>query len=490
MASPAKTEIDDLDIETSLLTFGENVLGYSLYDWQCDTIEPFDHISESLQLVTLATPNGSGKSSIVIPTIALGILALYPQSKVVITTADSKQLDNQIMPSINAHRAKFPDWKFIEREITTPTGGRLVAFTTDEPGRAEGWHKLDDTQGPLVVICDEAKSIPEKIFDAIDRCTFNGLLLTSSPGRMSGTFYESQTNTEHGFVRVSVGLKDCPHIGQDKIDRIIAKHGASSAFTRSALHGEFLESFEGKPVYYAYNQDVHEGDDLPWPTGAYLWRGHDVGTHAATTWSAYWVENGIEYWHDLFEFYQDGFDTDRHAREVLRITEAEFPFWNNRLICAGVSDAIDPAAANSSFTRQINVNGKSVAESALNIFRTYGINPVYRTKSRGLIETIGVVNRLFEKRDPAGRPCFRVDRMGCPKLVRGYRGGYRWPTAEEKGAQSDVPVKGLACDNLDHPQDGARYSKINALRLLNAEIQKAAAPVPWRAKRANINVAR
>lgn len=479
--------IDDTDAETSLLAFAECVLGLNLYDWQCDAIEPFDHASEEMTMVSLATPNGSGKSAVVIPTLILGWLYLYPKGRVVLTTADGKQLDGQVMPAINAHRSKFPNWKFIERHITTDTGGHFDAFTTDEPGRAEGWHKLNDHEGPLLIIVDEAKSVAEGIFDGIDRCTFNGLLLASSPGKMSGTFYDSQMEENQGFIRVRVGLKDCPHITQDKIDRIIAKHGANSPFTRSALHGEFLESYDGKPVYYAYNQDIHEGEDLPWPSGAYLWRGHDVGTFAATTWSAYWVENGREYWHDLFEFYAEGFDADRQAREVLRITNDEFPFWNDRQICAGVHDAIDPAAANSSYTRQINVNGKSVNESALNIFRTYNINPVYRTSARGLVETIAVVNRLFEKRDGLGRPVFRVDRKGCPKLVRGYRGAYRWPTEAEKGANSNVPLKGVDCDQLDHPQDAARYSKINALKLLRGEIEAAAAPVPYRVERRNIN---
>ena len=479
--------IDEIDAETSLLTFAEKKLGLSLYGWQEDAIEPFDEASERMVMVSLATPNGSGKSAVIIATLVLGWLYSYPKGRVVLTTADGKQLDGQVMPAIENHRSRFPAWKFIEREVTTPTGGRFVAFTTDQAGRAEGWHKLDDIEGPLLFICDEAKSVPEDIFNAIDRCTFNGLLLASSPGKMSGTFYESQTNPAQGFLRISVGLKDCPHITQDKIDRIIAKHGASSSFTRSALHGEFLESFDGKPVYYAYNQDLHEGEDLPWPRGAYLWIGHDVGTNAASVFSAYWQENGTEYWHDLFEFYAEGFDTDRHAREVIRILENEFPFHNDRGICAGVMHEIDPAAANSSFTRQINVNGKNVAESALNIFRTYGIHPVYRTKARGLIETISIVNRLFEKRDSRGTPTFRVDRKGCPRLVRGYRGGYRWPPADGSGGDSNVPLKGLACDNLCHCADAGRYSKINALSLLNAEIQKASAPVSWHAPRKNSN---
>ena len=45
---------------------------------------------------------------------------------------------------------------------------------------AEGHHSAPDTS--LLIIADEAKSIPEPIFEAVDRCSFNTLLLISSPG--------------------------------------------------------------------------------------------------------------------------------------------------------------------------------------------------------------------------------------------------------------------------------------------------------------------
>jgi len=473
-----RQEVQPQSAASSLLAFAKYRLGLTLYDWQKDAISPFDDIAWKLTQVSLATPNESGKSSVVIPTVVLGILTAYPQARVVLTTADSKQLDNQVMPAIHRHRGKFMPWKFNEREITTPTGGRFVAWTTDDPGRAEGWQPVSDLDGPLVIICDEAKSIPDTIFDALDRCGYSGLLLTSSPGRMGGVFYESQFNTKLDFIRLKVGLKDCPHIDQAKIDRIIAKHGASSPFARSALHGEFLESWDGKPVYYAYNQDIHEGEDLPWPMGAYLAIGSDVGTHAATTWSAYWKENGIEYWHVLYEFYADGFDADRHAREIIRITENEFPFHNDRGVCSGVLHYVDPAAANSSYTRQINVDGKDVKESALNIFRTYGIYPGFTTTGRGLQETIAIVNRLMDARDPAGNPTFRVDSKSCPRLARGFRGGYRWPEGTEKTEQN-LPLKGIACDHLDHVQDGFRYSVINTLRLTKTNTARTEPATPW-----------
>jgi len=230
------------ETKRSFIAFAEGALGLSLYEWQCDAIEPFDYASERLVQVSLATPNGSGKSAVVIPVLALGWLMLHPRGKVVLTIADGKQLDGQVMPAMEAYRARFPQWKFQERGIYTPMGGQFIAFTTDQAGRAEGWHKIDNIQGPLLIMVDEAKTVREDIFAAIDRCTYNAILLTSSPGRMAGRFYESQVNAALGFTRIRVGLKECPHITQDKIDRIVAQHGADSAFTRSTLHGEFMEA--------------------------------------------------------------------------------------------------------------------------------------------------------------------------------------------------------------------------------------------------------
>lgn len=277
------------------------------------------------------------------------------------------------------------------------------------------------------------------------------------------TTYENEHNLPENYIR----------------DTIILPYSGNPAMLERMLYGRYADAYDGSPVYYNFSIPVHEGNELPWPAGAYLMRGHDVGTNAATVWSAYWVENGTEYWHDLFEFYLEGSDTDRHVNEVLKLTESEFPFWNDRGICAGIEDFIDPAAANSSYTRQIVVDGKNVKESALNIFRTYGIYPRFQTASRGLMETIGIVNRLMAKRDSQGRPVYRLDASGCPRLARGLHGGYRWPPADERGGNENVPLKGEKCENLDHVQDAARYAKINALKLLKLEIEKKAPPTPW-----------
>jgi phage terminase large subunit len=166
-----------------------------------------------------------------------------PKGKVICTSADARQIDLQLMPSIVKHRGIFKDWEFLARQIRTPQGGFFNAFTTDEPGRAEGHHAAPE--GPLLIIADEAKSIPPAIFDAIDRCSFNTLLLVSSPGLMAGRFYDAFSKDRPQWILFQVGLTDCPHISQERIEDVIATHGAESSYTRSTLHGEFMTEEEG-----------------------------------------------------------------------------------------------------------------------------------------------------------------------------------------------------------------------------------------------------
>lgn len=215
-----------------------------IYDWQSDVLTWFEDTTV-LTKGSVLTPNGAGKSSVIVAALALWWISVHPTGKVVITSKDAKQLDRQVWPAMTAHREKFPAFDFVEREIRNGKGGFITGFTTDEAGRAEGWHKLDDIDGPLLYIIDEAKSVADAIDQASDRCTYNAKLITSSPGWDEGFFYESQTTKaetaeKRGYKVKAVGLLDCPHIPQSRIDNVIDTYGADHPFTLSTLYGKFM----------------------------------------------------------------------------------------------------------------------------------------------------------------------------------------------------------------------------------------------------------
>ncbi len=221
--------------------FAKTVLRLALYVWQAIVLSWFEDTTELVK-GSLCTPNGAGKSERIVASLALWWISVHPQGMVVITTKDSKQLDNQIWPAIERHKGKFSCYDFIERMVRNGTGGFIIGFTTDDPGRAEGWHKINDFTGPLLVIGDEAKSIADSIHMALDRCTYNAKLLTSSPGLTEGLFYRSQTEPSMGFQTMKVGLVDCPHIPASRIKNIIDTYGPDHWFTRSTLHAEFTDA--------------------------------------------------------------------------------------------------------------------------------------------------------------------------------------------------------------------------------------------------------
>lgn len=236
---------DPEDFRWTPIGFVTGKLGVPLYWWQDGVLTWFED-SRGPVRGSLCTPNGAGKSSNIVGPLALWWISVHEKGRVVITTKDGKQLVNQVWESIERHQAKFPSWSFLksERKVENGTGGWILGFTTDEPGRAEGWHKLDDGDGPLLIIVDEAKSVAENIFSAIDRCTYNALLYTSSPGLKSGSFYKSVTDPRVGFKSMKVGLTDCPHIPKHRIDAVVAKYGPDHPFTLSTLHGEFMDEDE------------------------------------------------------------------------------------------------------------------------------------------------------------------------------------------------------------------------------------------------------
>lgn len=231
--------------------FCEGVLGYpKLYGWQCDVLQPFmfaSGLEARLVQVAVMSPNEGGRSSLLVSGIATWWLAMHRRGKVGITTADQKQLNEQILPALELNRAKMPGWHSVQSpyyRLLTPEGGRLIAFTTDDAGRVEGLHKGDDVEAPLLWIVDEAKNVKQEIFTGVDRCSYNAKLLSSSPGLKRGVFFNAFTKDKAQYVSISAGLKDCPHISKDKVDRIIATYGIDHPFTRSSIFGEFMDQDE------------------------------------------------------------------------------------------------------------------------------------------------------------------------------------------------------------------------------------------------------
>jgi len=229
----------------NILEFADH-LEVGLYDWQTDVVNTYDlHSDGETFKLALRAPNDSGKSSRIAVLCGLWHLVKHPAGKVVYTSKDLRQVNDQFWISVRRHLHFFPQWKITDSQhlIETPEGGFLRAFTTKDAGRVEGFHRAPGS--PLLILVDEAKSIDEEIFRGVDRCDYSVLAYISSPDEKVGRFYESFQSDQ--FVKFHAGLNDCKHIGRERIAQIKAWYGASDPYTLSVLEGEFMDYGAGIP---------------------------------------------------------------------------------------------------------------------------------------------------------------------------------------------------------------------------------------------------
>jgi hypothetical protein len=106
---------------------------------------------------------------------------------------------------------------------------------------------------PLLLIIDEAKSVPNAIFEAVDRCGYAVLLAISSPGLRSGTFYDCFSANRAQHIVFEISLEQCPHIPKEKRDDMIATYGEQHPLVRSSIYGEFMDLVEGEQFIVPFN---------------------------------------------------------------------------------------------------------------------------------------------------------------------------------------------------------------------------------------------
>lgn len=217
----------------------------TLYDWQIECLEAIGLQEFGGPPVAIAAANGSGKTAKVVASAICWFLSKFPQGQVIVTSGSFRQVEKQLWPALRVHQRKFPGWTFLQTELKTPEGGFALGFSTDDPGRAEGWHpKINGETDPVLIIVDEAKTVPDGVFEAFDRCTRVYQLWVSSPGKPWGQFYEAFHSCAKYFWTRKVRSDECPHIDPAKRARDLEKYGADHPLYRSMHDAEFTEDAE------------------------------------------------------------------------------------------------------------------------------------------------------------------------------------------------------------------------------------------------------
>ena len=220
--------------------FAEHILKMKLYPKQRDVLRA---LAPKGACVSFRSCNEGGKTQIVICALILWHLLMYPRGRVISTSGSYRQIKDQLLPALHAFQALFPDWKFLR----TPRIETAIAqcfwegFSTDEGGKFEG-HHAGGPDEPLLIIVDEAKTVRDDIFEAIERCKPTRLLIASSPGYAEGEFYRSQTTRKKHYQTFVQRATECLHWKKEDMDRLAEKWGENHPLYKSMVMADFMDS--------------------------------------------------------------------------------------------------------------------------------------------------------------------------------------------------------------------------------------------------------
>tara|TARA_R110000850_G_scaffold80647_2_gene173233 strand:- start:86 stop:1651 length:1566 start_codon:yes stop_codon:yes gene_type:complete len=213
--------------------FAKEILGMKLYPWQEKVL--WD-VALGKKPVALRAANGSGKTACVALPIILWHCATFPYSQVVTTAGVYRQVKEQLWGGIREMRGRLGNWAINQTDLLAPNGARAIGFSTDDPGKFEGWHNKN-----LLMIFDEAKSIPDEIFAAAERCQATRTLLMSSAGSMEGEFAAAFSSRSEFYSTHTVTAYDCKHLETAWIESMIAKWGSAHPLVRSMIFSQFTD---------------------------------------------------------------------------------------------------------------------------------------------------------------------------------------------------------------------------------------------------------
>jgi hypothetical protein len=251
-------------------------LAMDLYPWQERVLRAIEPRGAR---VALRTCNEAGKTSTVATAMILWHMETFVNSMTVTTSGAYRQIKNQLYPHLQSWGGRLgKHFEFGDGwGINHATGSALVSFSTDNPGKAEGWHEpprmpgeILGTHNPLeaqgvsweewawmagkvqktslMLIMDEAKTPPIELHEAFERCHATRWINLSSPGASFGPFYDCFNKHKARWNTFRASAMDCPHLWDDPAKRAELEEQITHLrpeLVQSMIYAEFMPESDG-----------------------------------------------------------------------------------------------------------------------------------------------------------------------------------------------------------------------------------------------------
>ena len=250
-------------------------------DWQWEA----STLLVAKRRLSIRSGHGVGKSAFLSWTILWGLTCFFP-CKIPCTAPTSHQLSDVLW-------AELARWWRVYKERIPALGGQFE-WTTDEfrlkeapkesfaaartaraekPEALQGFHTHN---GALLVLCDEASGIPDKIFEAGQGSLSQDgafVVLTSNPTRLSGFFFDTQHKLRSRWATMAVNGEECPLVGKQFREDIAHQYGRDSSVYAVRVRGNFPKTEEDAVIPLSLLEDAAVREVEPY--GEIVW-GVDV----------------------------------------------------------------------------------------------------------------------------------------------------------------------------------------------------------------------
>jgi len=205
--------------------------------------------------VVVKAPRGAGKTTIAAWCAIWALYAFLDDTKVILTASVWRQLTKMLMPEVRKWLMRTdlsPTPMILGTEVRIPPHKELFCVASGNPWNLEGVHANN-----VMIILDEAKNIDDPFFDAWEGTLSTPgnhyTLMISTPGRMSGRFYNICRRAP-GFEdwrSIHITLQECIEAGritQEWADQRKRQWGEDSQPYRNYALAEFHDSGEDKVI--------------------------------------------------------------------------------------------------------------------------------------------------------------------------------------------------------------------------------------------------
>jgi len=232
------------------------------------------------RLCSTKSGHGVGKSTCCAWLALHALCCTYP-TKVILTAPTSSQLFDALFAELKSQVLRLPPALqqlfevFSERIVlkADPSGSFISCRTArkETPEALQGIHSGGPgDSGKVLLICDEASSIDNAIFEAAGGSLSGNatLILVGNPTRSEGYFYDTFTKLKHRWWTKTVSCEDSARVTKEYISEMEERYGRDSATFAIRVLGNFAETSEdtiisNSLVEAAVTRDVEVSEIAP-----------------------------------------------------------------------------------------------------------------------------------------------------------------------------------------------------------------------------------